>query len=166
VQIVQEAIQAVLGMVAQAKIDSTKAAISATYRKLAQRADYPDIEIDPEKYEVMAVRQGESEVALRILNKGDINCAALSIFLALAGSGDLAHNVGFMILDDPSQSLDPVHRERLADVINDVLKEKQIIVVTSETDFAERLRRKVTKNKRVYALKDWTPDKGPQLKWE
>src|SRR5262249_34685872 len=60
VQVVQEAIQAVLGTVAQAKIDSTKAAISATYRMLAQREDYPDIEIDPEKYEVMAVRQGES----------------------------------------------------------------------------------------------------------
>jgi len=66
-----EAIEAVLWTTAQVKIESTKAAISNIYQKLNPRSgDFSDIEIDPEKYEVMAVGPKGSEVALRILNKG------------------------------------------------------------------------------------------------
>lgn len=166
VETIREAIQAVLRATAEAKVKSTKTAISAIYRELAQRSDYPDIEIDPEKYEVMAVRDGESEVALRILNKGDINCAALSIFLALATSDDLTHNIGFIVLDDPSQSLDPAHKERLANILNRVVEDKQLVIATSEGDLSTYLRSKLTKKKRIYKMEKWTEDIGPEVKVE
>ncbi|MHC5821811.1 MAG: hypothetical protein ACYT04_39600 [Nostoc sp.] len=123
-----EAIEDVLRTSAKEKIESTKNLISTIYRQLSVRTDYPDIKIDSDKYEVMAVGKGETEIALRILNKGDINCAALSIFLGLATSNNLTHNISFMVLDDPSQNLDPAHKERLAGVLNDVLKNKQLII--------------------------------------
>ncbi|AOY80349.1 AAA family ATPase [Moorena producens JHB] len=158
-----EAVQEVLGNSAKEKIDATRAAISSIYRQLAHRSDFPDIEIDPEKYEVMAVGYGESEVALRLLNKGDINCAALSIFLALATSEQLTHNIGFMVLDDPSQNLDPVHKERLAQVLDQVLEKKQLIIATSEDDFVEQLSFKLTKPNKLYRLGQWTPTRGPTI---
>ena len=166
IETIREAIQAVLRTTAEAKIKSTKTAISAIYRELAQRSDYPDIEIDPEKYEVMAVRDGESEVALRILNKGDINCAALSIFLALATSKDLTHNIASILLDDPSQSLDPAHKERLANILNRVLEDKQLVIATSEDDFGTHLRSKLTKKKGIYTMEKWTEGTGPEVKVE
>ncbi|MBI4456892.1 MAG: hypothetical protein HY644_13480 [Acidobacteria bacterium] len=164
VETIGEAIHTVLLITADAKVKSTKTAISAIYRELAQRSDFPDIEINPEKYEVMAVRDGESVVALQILNKGDINCAALSIFLALATSEDLTHNIGFIVLDDPSQSLDPAHKERLANILNRVLDGKQLVIATSEEDFGVHLRNKLTKKKKIYTLEKWTEDTGPEVK--
>ncbi|MEH2235703.1 AAA family ATPase [Nostoc sp.] len=158
-----EAIEDVLRTSAKEKIESTKNLISNIYRQLAIRTDYPDIKIDSDKYEVMAVGKGETEIALRILNKGDINCAALSIFLGLATSNNLTHNISFMVLDDPSQNLDPAHKERLAGVLNDVLKNKQLIIATSEDDFATHLNSKLTKPKKVYRLEDWTEDDGPSI---
>ncbi len=133
---------------------------------LAQRADYPEIEIDAETFEVMAVRDGEAEVALRILNKGDLNCAALSIFLALATSSDLSHRMGFIVLDDPSQSLDPSHKERLAKLLDCMLGDKQLIIATSETDFVGHLRAKLKKRKRIYTLQRWAEDTGPEISVE
>ena len=158
-----EAIEDVLRNSAKEKIDSTKTVISEIYRQLAGRSDFPDIKIDPDKYEVMAVGNGESEVALRILNKGDINCAALSIFLALATSEDLTHNIGFMVLDDPSQNLDPTHKARLASVLNRVLEKKQLVIATSEDDFATNLISQFTKQKKVYRLERWTEETGPEI---
>jgi len=166
VETIREAIQAVLRATAEAKVKSTKTAISAIYRELTQRSDYPDIEIDPEKYEVMAVRDGESEVALRILNKGDINCAALSIFLALATSDDLAHNIGSILLDEPSQDLDPAHMERLTNILNRVLEDKQLVIATSKPDFSTHLRSNLTTKKRFYTMEKWAEDTGPQVKVE
>ena len=158
-----EAIEDVLRNSASLKIDSTKTAISDIYRHLVDRSDFPDIKIDPEKYEVMALGNGESEVALRILNKGDINCAALSIFLGLATREDLTHNMGFMVLDDPSQNLDIVHKERLANILNRVLEKKQLVIATSEDDFAAHLNSKLTKQKKVYQLSRWTEERGPEI---
>lgn len=163
---IREAVQVVLRTTAEEKIKSTKKAISDIYRELAQRIDYPDIEIDPGKYEVMAVRDGESEVALRILNKGDINCAALSIFLALATSDECKHNIGFILLDDPSQCLDSPHKEKLAGILNRVLERKQLVIATSEEDFGAQLREKITKKKRIYTMEQWTEERGPEIKME
>lgn len=166
VLMISESIEDVLRKLAKEKISSTKIAISNIYHQLVDRSDFPDIEIDPEQYEVMAVGKGESEVALRLLNKGDINCAALSIFLALATSKNLTHNIGFIVLDDPSQNLDPVHKERLASVLNQVLDNKQLVIATSEEDFDTQLNRQITKSKKVYRLDGWSEYAGPEINVE
>jgi DNA repair exonuclease SbcCD ATPase subunit len=160
---IRETIQAVLKQNAEGKIKKTKEAISTLYRELVNRSDFPDIEIDPEKYEIMAVGAGESEVALRILNKGDINCAALSIFLALASLEEMEHNIGFIVLDDPSQCLDPVHKDRLANVLNHVLENKQLIIATSEDTFGLKLQNMLVKMKKIYRMGNWSAEKGPEI---
>ncbi|OYD15445.1 hypothetical protein CH330_05690 [candidate division WOR-3 bacterium JGI_Cruoil_03_51_56] len=163
---IYEAVQTVLQRNAKSRIASTRDAISSIFRELAQRSDFPDLRIDPVSYEVIAVRGDKSEIAQRFLNKGDINCAALSIFLALATSKDLSHNLGFMILDDPSQTLDSTHNERLAGVLDHVLGNRQLIIATSEENFAKELRNSLTKKKQVYFMRDWSDDTGPKVEIE
>jgi DNA repair exonuclease SbcCD ATPase subunit len=166
VRTIRGAVETVLQRTADQKVKATKQAICSFYRELAARADYPDIEIDAGKYEVLAVREHDSQAALSILNKGDLNCAALSIFLALATSKDLAHNLGFIVLDDPSQSLDAPHKERLTGLLARVLAERQLIIATSESDFMAQLRNNLAGPKKVYSLRNWSEHTGPEIEAE
>jgi DNA repair exonuclease SbcCD ATPase subunit len=63
---------------------------------------------------------------------GQMNCAALSIFLSLASILD--RRCGFVILDDPSQSLDTAHKRFLTKVLEDVSKRLQVIVSTQDAE--------------------------------
>ncbi|HAA54410.1 MAG TPA: hypothetical protein DCE42_06620 [Myxococcales bacterium] len=160
VQGVQRAFELALTNAAQHKLEDTRETINQIYRRLGARVDFPDIEIDPQRYEVMAVSENRKEVALRILNKGDINCAALSIFLALARSQRLVHQLGFVILDDPTQCLDTPHKLKLTDVLSEMMPEKQILMATSEEDFLESIEQNL-QARRIYTVKEWTQSTGP-----
>ncbi len=54
----------------------------------------------------------------RILSQGDLNALALAIFLGLAASTKDSGTFGFVLMDDPSQSLDSEHKKRLVEVLN------------------------------------------------
>mgnify|MGYP000716199756 CR=1 FL=1 len=162
IRILQSASERVLAASANQKLDATREAISNIYRQLSGREDFPDIEIDPVKYEVMAVRGNEREVALRFLNKGDINCAALSIFLALASSSVATHRFGFILLDDPTQHLDLEHKKKLVGVLSQILKDKQLVIATAENDFLSLLCDRLETEKKIYAIENWDDNSGPQ----
>jgi DNA repair exonuclease SbcCD ATPase subunit len=163
VSAIEQAIAETLVSSAEQKFKQAKERICSIYRGLAQRTDFPEIEIHPEKYEVIVTRGGQSEVALRLLNKGDMNCAALSIFLALAVSPELEHKLGFIILDDPSQCLDAPHKQRLAKILDVALGNKQLVIATSEDDFFNSLRDKLAKRKTIYRMTSWAEDTGPEI---
>lgn len=61
---------------------------------------------------------------------GQLNCVALAIFLSLSELSQ--HNIGFMILDDPSQSLDDEHIKELSEVLSEFSKTRQVIISTQE----------------------------------
>ncbi|TNE51446.1 MAG: hypothetical protein EP343_04945 [Deltaproteobacteria bacterium] len=146
---------------AQQKLGAAREAISSYYRQLSGRADFPDIVIDVEKFEVLAAHDESYEVALRFFNKGDINCAALSIFLALASSSLLEHKLNFILLDDPSQHMDTLHKQKLADVLAQIQQERQIVLATAEPDFLQMLETTLPTPPTVYKIKEWDPAKGP-----
>lgn len=89
---------------------------------------------------------------------GQMNCAALSIFLSLAKLSK--SSLGFILLDDPSQSLDLEHLNGLVDVLTDISKERQIVIATQD----ERLYGEVNKkfhsydNSVLIKFKPWTKD--------
>ena len=87
----------------------------------------------------------------------------LSIFLALATSNQLSHKIGFIVLDDPSQSLDLPHKSRLAELLDRLLGDKQLILATSEEDFMGHLRAKLRANKLIYTMNRWTEETGPEI---
>lgn len=61
---------------------------------------------------------------------GQLNCAALAMFLSLSEISQ--HNVGFIMLDDPSQSLDDEHVKELSKVLSEFSETRQVIISTQE----------------------------------
>jgi len=68
---------------------------------------------------------------------GQINCAALAIFLSLAKLSTT--RIGFILLDDPSQSLDYEHSEGLSEILAEIAKERQILVATQDEGLFKNL---------------------------
>lgn len=163
---VGEAIGAVLDETTEEKLQSAEDAISSCYRALVERPDFESIWIDPVDHEVYAVSGEEREKVVTFFNQGDMNCAALSIFLALGGSPEREGGPAFLILDDPSQSLDSEQKRKLASLIDRVAADRQVLLATMDEELLEALKGGVSKAKRVYRFGEWDPVKGPSISEE
>jgi DNA repair exonuclease SbcCD ATPase subunit len=100
---------------------------------------------------------------LPVLSQGDLNALALAIFLGLAAAGKEGSPFGFLILDDPSQSLGSEHKKHLAHLLDQVAKHKKLIVATMDAEFHEYLMDGMTKAKTEYRFGEWTPEHGPTI---
>ncbi|HYV37558.1 MAG TPA: SMC family ATPase [Gemmataceae bacterium] len=98
-----------------------------------------------------------------ILSQGDLNALALAIFLGLATAGKETGTLGFLILDDPSQSLGTEHKKRLAKLLDRVSQYKKLVIATMDAEFYEHLLATLTKEKTSYRFGLWTPAKGPSI---
>ena len=101
-----------------------------------------------------------------ILSQGDLNALALSIFLAMASLKGATSTFGFIILDDPSQSLGSEHKENLVEVLDEVSENKMVILATMDRELQELLTSNLTKAKTKYIFKSWDPNTGPQIERE
>lgn len=101
-----------------------------------------------------------------ILSQGDLNALALAIFLGLSASAKDGCAFGFLMLDDPSQSLGTDHKKHLAELINLVAQDKRVIVSTMDAEFHSYLTDVITKSKRQYQFGKWTPEEGPTITME
>ncbi len=160
--LIRQAVETVLQASAKAKLEAAKESIAKMFRTLANRSDFPDLEIDPDNFEILVVKGAEKVPALSILNTGDLNCAGLSVFLGLGSTQEISHNLGFVILDDPSQSLDSTHKENLVSILNSIPDDKQIFVSTSESDLRDLILTKVVKKKKRYKFDPWSDIEGAQ----
>lgn len=164
VDLINLAIDNVLQANARAKLNAAKNSINHVFKTLAGRSDFSEIEIDPNSFEIFAVKVSEKIPALSIFNQGDLNCAALSVFLGLATTQELSHNLGFIILDDPSQSLDSTHKENLISILNFIPDYKQILLSTSESDLTDLILTKIVRKKKRYKFGPWSDIEGAQPK--
>jgi DNA repair protein SbcC/Rad50 len=112
---------------------------------------------------VNSVEGTETLVAERF-STGHMNCVALAIYLAMAESGSLNHNLDFLILDDPSQNLDKVHMEGLATILSKIAQKSQIILSTQDPAFTPIMNEKF-KDKSVMKLQlgEWNQKSGPKI---
>jgi len=101
-----------------------------------------------------------------ILSQGDLNALALSIFLGMAGSKETKQPFGFIILDDPSQSLGSEHKEKLVEVFDEVLDERMVILSSMDKELQDLALSKITKAKTKYVFADWTQEQGPEVNKE
>ena len=90
-------------------------------------------------------------------------CTWSADFPTKRGSSANSLPLNLMILDDPTQSLATPQKERLAEVIDEVAESRQVIIATMDAEFFEALRSRVTKRKRVYEFRSWTPADGPEI---
>ncbi|MGB2678362.1 MAG: AAA family ATPase [Candidatus Acidiferrum sp.] len=162
-----EGLQKVVKAEAQQRLALVQKSISETFTRITNRPDYPGLKVSTgsEGYVIELTSASSSTRAVPILNHADINCAALSIFLALAGSCQISHRLGIVILDDPSQSLDSNSKKSLASVLATLCDSRQVIVATADAELRDEIRN-IPKNKISYLVKDWTQAGGPILEAE
>ncbi len=98
-----------------------------------------------------------------ILSQGDLNALALSIFLGLSS---LNNQFGFLMLDDPSQSLGSAHKEKFVEILDDISAHRSIILSTMDKELQDLIVSKLTKAKTKYIFTNWTPTGGPEVRRE
>jgi len=134
---------------AQEFIGKGETKISNYYDRLCSHPYYNSIRVDIDQRNVRGVlkntynikafnnREGKETLISTRFSTGQMNCAALSIFLSL--SSILDRKMGFIILDDPSQSLDTEHKKTLVKVLEDVALKNQVIVATQDTELEDEI---------------------------
>ena len=160
---VKETVGDVLRKVSQKKVREARGRIMEIYRMLVERPDFDGIEIDPDNYDVFAVSDGDREKLITFFNQGDMNCAALSIFLALGTGRKDEGTPSFLMLDDPSQSLDSVQKNRLAEVLNRIAKDSQVVLSTMDEELMQIVRKAISKKKKIFMLGEWDHINGPSI---
>ena len=146
------------------KFAALKEKVNELYRRLVGREDFPEIWIDVADWEVLAGAGDEGTGVTRVFNVGDMTAVALSLFLASAVRA--IHDAGFILLDDPTQSLDEEHETRLADILAELAGQRQVVVTSSRTSFLKALENAGTVKRQVIRLAAWDSDRSCRLEGE
>ncbi len=74
---------------------------------------------------------GTDASALSVMSQGEQHSLALSLFLPRAATADSPF--GFIVIDDPVQSMDPAKVNGLAEVLHELGEHRQVVVFTHDT---------------------------------
>lgn len=156
---------------AEEKITSAKSATDEYFRKITENSAFQKLNIRVEEDakkggNIYSFEDQNDKNPIPILSQGDLNSLALSIFLGLAKAGGDAHPLGFIFMDDPSQSLDLKQKERLIEVIDEISERENIVISTMDEEFKQFLKENIKKRKTVFTFSDWMPDGGPKISEE
>lgn len=151
-------------------IEACRDGISRYYSRLCGHPYFDGIRIDVEDRSVKGVQKnsytirafstadGRDTLASSRLSVGQMNCVALSLHLALKEV--LTHNLGFIIMDDPSQCLDLPHKEALVKSLAEMAESSQIVIATEDQDMERMLAEQLKgPGARAYSLQ-WSPKNG------
>jgi len=169
-QLVAQAVQGVARSRASEAVDSSRAGTAEYYKTLCNHPYFDRLRIDVQEkmlagiaknnymVRVFSSSDGRDTLAGSRLSTAQMNCVALSIYLGLAGV--LAHNLGFIILDDPSQNLDSSHKSALAGVLGSLLSSVQVLVSTQDVELERSLRERFGNEGVVTYRLAWVPREG------
>jgi len=138
--------------------------INVRYNRILGHPEYAELQIEPEEEKKgvyrywIAARNPAGTHSTYIITRfstSQRNVAAVAIFLAMAEH--LQHNLNVLLMDDPTQSMDPEHRKAMARFLVEESKSKQVIVATEDPAFAEMI---VQSSGRLlhYQLRPWTTE--------
>ena len=82
---------------------------------------------------------GTAAAAVGVMSQGELHSLALALFLPRATMA--ASPFGFVLIDDPVQSMDPSRIDGLASVLRDAAKTRQVVVFTHDDRLTESVRR-------------------------
>jgi len=159
---------------AKEMINVSKNDIDSFYKTMCNHPYYSclSINVKPRKvggniknsYEIIVSGKDGSNItpAVSKLSEGQMNSLAISVYLSL--SKVFFHNLGFLILDDPSQSLDNEHKRALIEIIKSLTNEKQIFISTQDESFQDLLKENIKHAKsQIFNFGDWTSKNGPSI---
>jgi hypothetical protein len=90
-----------------------------------------------------------------------MNVTALAIFFAMARR--LPHELGVLILDDPTQSMDTAHKEALAALLAEESENQQILVASEDKESRSMLMRGQGEKLTVLELATWSEEGARML---
>ena len=156
---------------AEEKINSARILIDSYFRRITNNPAFQTLNIKVEEdkrtggnFYIFEDQDGKRPIP--ILSQGDLNSLALSIFLGLTKASGDSHPLGFILMDDSSQSLDLQQKARLVEILNELSDIKNITVSTMDTEMQQLLKDNITKVKTIYKLSDWAPNSGPRISKE
>jgi hypothetical protein len=142
---IKEAAVNVQTQLATGILESIQGKIGENYARLIGHPYYDRLMITAEVsrgrniYWVTAEGKGEKQttyVQIRF-STAQLNITALALFLTM--SKQLPHSLGFMMLDDPNQSMDLIHTKALARTLAEEMRQSQILIATQDRDLARQL---------------------------
>jgi exonuclease SbcC len=146
--IVRAAAEVQVGLAAQI-IKESESEIQSFYSRLCKHQAYSELRINVKSRELRGLVK--NSYSIKAYNKdlgketfvstrfsaGQMNSVALAVCFAL--STILRLQFGFLILDDPAQTLDSDHKTSLATLLLELAKQKQIIVATQDEELQDLL---------------------------
>ena len=166
VEMLDNTIRECMSEQAKNKMKAAAGAIDDYFRKIVENPAIQKLDV---KIEEDARTGGNSytfhdqngEELSPVLSQGDLNALALSMFLGLVRA--YSHPIGFIMMDDPSQSLGTAQKKRLVEVIDEVCEDRNLIVSTMDSELQEFLQSGLTKAKTIYEFSKWGPKTGPNV---
>jgi exonuclease SbcC len=165
---IKDAVTAASHEEARDKLGAAEATIDCYFRRLTQHpavtrfglAVSPDTRTGRNSYDLT---DQDGKDLTPVLSQGDLNALALAMLLGLACSAEGTGAFGFVMLDDPSQSLGSEHKEQLVGVLNEVADSKKLVLATMDREFRDCWREGLGKAKTEYLFEEWTPEQGPSI---
>jgi len=168
---IEQAIKETMREEAQNKIEKAEEVIDSYFRRITNNPLISKVRFLANEDRrtggnLYEFRDQDGKDLLSVLSQGDLNALALAIFLGMATSESMNQSFGFIMLDDPSQSLGSQHKANLVEVLNKVLEKRMVILSTMDEELQSLINSQITKRKTKYLFSDWTPEKGPEVKKE
>jgi len=115
---------------------------------------------EPISYDLLAYdEEGEFETHVNTrFSTGQANAVALSLFFAI--NQKLAATLPLLILDDPTQNMDPTFQDALVDILKSLVKNRQLLIATHENQFANNIVEKLKTEIDLIQMDTWTIE-GP-----
>jgi exonuclease SbcC len=157
-------------------VDSAQVDIAKLYKELCNHPYFDNIQISVESQLVSGIERNNyfirtysstdnrMTLASSRLSTAQMNCVALSVYLALATQ--LQHNLGFVILDDPSQNLDTVHKQALVGILSRLAPQLQVLVGTQDSELDELIGNSAAKESFHRRRLTWSPSTGSAISSE
>lgn len=144
------------------ELSSLGKAINQYYSRLLAHPVFQEIALVIEKKEPLIYsikaegKEGSTYIPTRFSN-AQMNCVAIALFLA--NNQKMATDFGTVLMDDPTQSMDPDHKRALATIIGKLAEDKQVIIATQDKEFKEFLTRECDQME-TFDFGAWSSD-GP-----
>ncbi len=167
VEAVKSALLAASSEEAHQKLTAAERAIDEYFRQLTRSPDVRQIQLklnaDARGRNAYDITDQDGNDLTPILSQGDLNALALAVFLGLASCSAAVSGFGFVLLDDPSQSLGSEHKKQLCKILDRVCDTRRVLLATMDREFYEYLRDGLTKAKTEYTFGAWTAENGVRV---
>lgn len=162
-QIIREVLSEHQSSIIMKSMEQLQESIDYYYNMLNAHPYFKKIKItslptEPVTYDILACDESdahETHINTRF-STAQINVAALAIFFTL--NKKMVDNFPLLLLDDPTQNMGPIYQDALVNALNELTKNRQLIIATHEELFSQKLANGSDSNIAVIKMKKWTTD--------